>query len=276
VKRTTYDVLSVGVDWLTVTATEQPDRDLLVHDGLRLIQLERDRGNQRRPTRFRDCLGYTAGSVSVWCGSRLAVAQLTSDAAREHWPSLLTGTRNCSRVDLQVTVSGVPLDRHLAREGWSHLERHNGKTGHPRHYSLYDTRPTGQTLYVGAPTSDRRLRLYDKHAESRGVYPAGSWRYECQARGGLAGVLASDLVVAGVAEPAISGYVYQCFRRSGINPCWRPGGGTLRDLVPRTRTDAQRTLRWLGTQVRPALRRLALDGYGDQARGALGSLADLG
>lgn len=256
--RPVYTTVLAGVDWITATATAQPAKDLLAAAGRAQIEREEGKGNCRRFSRFRNCVGYTAGQASVWASPDLVVAQLTGSGAYLHWPSLLVTGSNCSRLDLQVTVGAVPADHNLVREAWQILEATGGSQSPVRHRSLYTTRPAGDTLYLGSRQSHTLLRLYDKHAESKGTYPPGTWRYEVQARSRVAGRLAADLRLAGEPERAVVGHVYNRFARCGVRPAFSRSGADLCGQVPRVRTDAERTRRWLRLQVEPALRRLLL------------------
>jgi hypothetical protein len=270
-----YPIYSAGPDWITVTATAPSVRDDLAATARRLIDRQEANGNQIRRWAFRGMPGLTAGGISVAASRQLVVAQATSYSAYVEWKELLRPGTNCSRLDLQVTVCQVPAGVQLARQAWSLLEDGDASLGKARHRSFYDTRPAGQTLYLGSRKSDVLLRLYDKSAESPEEYPPGCWRYEVQMRHGRAGLTASALCVGGEPGRQSVGLVYDCFSRRGVRPTFSRSGVGLRNTVPATRTDADRTRAWLRTQVKPALQRL-LRGLpeGDADRADLVDLLD--
>jgi hypothetical protein len=120
----------------------------------------------------------------------------------------------------------------------------------------------GATLYVGAPSSDARLRLYNKSAES-GEYPdgGGEWlRAELQLRNRYA-----DRMYAAFLGGAIGGTALEFARRMGDNNLYR----LLRDNTSNTAEAPYwdededldwitRRIHWLVHCVVPALRKLVL------------------
>lgn len=120
----------------------------------------------------------------------------------------------------------------------------------------------GRTLYVGSENSPKRIRLYNKGAESGDPYYAGAVRVECQYRHAMAenafealagfdhrwrnramGMVAAEMARAGYTLPALG-----------------DAGEPLAAPI-HSRTNNERRLRWLRNQVRPAIERLMLDGY---------------
>lgn len=123
--------------------------------------------------------------------------------------------------------------------------------------SLIDGMGAGDTLYIGATSSDRRLRMYDKFKEQKDSKSyENAWRYEIQYRSSYAAKVLAD--VAGSADPlrrkaeiinAEFGY-YDI--TVAPEPCLvaRPGS-IQRD------TDTAKRVRWLQQQVAPPARQLA-------------------
>lgn len=272
----TLEPLHVGVDWISATATGFYDRRDLQRAAEYVLADEEAAGGERRVWKWRGYEGFECGQARWGEREDSLYCQLSGHASSLSWGTLLHHRVNVTRFDLQVTVKDAPLWCDLAEQQFRELESDRERQRSAGTYSWYVTRPHGSTLYIGAPESDVRLRLYDKAAESGGRYPAGSWRYEVQARNGVAGTLAADLDYrSGSAIPG-DGAVYQRFASRGCRPAFRPSGARLLGVVPRPATDAERTLRWLDTQVRPAINRLTLHGRGDDARRALGHDVDGG
>jgi DNA relaxase NicK len=262
--------METGVDWITVTSRNEEHRQHLRRRMETFVEEEKAHGNQVQPWHWKGYDGWHVGAVTVGERADSLFCQLSGSTAGLGWLSLLERPVNVTRLDLQVTVQDVPGTVDLAAEGWQQLEDAAGDIGRRRSYSWINTRPAGSTLYVGAPSSDARLRLYDKAAEAPGVYPVGAWRYEYQARAGLAGSVASGL--ADRSGDTISGRstVHERFRASGVQPRFCPGGSGVLGHVQRSRSDAQRKLRWLDLQVRPTLNWLRSNGYERDAQRALG------
>lgn len=125
-----------------------------------------------------DSEGYKLGQV-YYGGDRTDVhVKTTGGAADQARPkvSALHGAKT-ARVDTRVDTL-VPYDELVA------LFR--SAAGQKAQLSWWDGEkagvPTGRTIYLGSPTSQVRLRAYEKHLESPGQYLEGTNRVEVQFR----------------------------------------------------------------------------------------------
>jgi hypothetical protein len=135
--------------------------------------------------------------------------------------------------------------------------------------SVYES---GATLYVGAPSSDARLRLYNKSAES-GEYPegGGEWlRAELQLRNRYA-----DRMYAACLGSAIGGTALEFVRRMGDNNLYRLLRDNTSDAADAPYWDEDSDLDWVGRRIHwlvhcvvPALRKLVL--HDEQTRREVG------
>lgn len=257
-----WKVTSAGIDWISATARSGSSRSTLAAVGARLIAGENDGDNTPRAWHWRGYVGWQCGSVVAGERADSYFCQVSGSVASLYWLMVLEAGPTVTRLDVQVTA-GSPSPRHdEATHQWERIEGNGNlrrRAGWRQHIL---TRPTGSTLYVGSPKSDRRLRLYDKHAEDPEHYPPGSWRYEVQARHGLAGALAAGLADRDSSALACVASVHHCFSARGVQPRFRAGGVGLLGHVPRARTDAERTLAWIDRYVRPTVDRLRASGYG--------------
>lgn len=103
-----------------------------------------------------------------------------------------------SRVDVAVDTDQPGAYERLTAAAVPLAKRHGMKP--PTDMGPIDS-PEGHTVYVGAKTSEARMRIYDKSAESPGEYPDGTVRTELQVRPGnparkaaAAGMSATDLL----------------------------------------------------------------------------------
>jgi hypothetical protein len=162
-----------AIDWLTLTSYD----GALARQGTALLLAI---GNDPFPRKVIVYDGLAAdcedGGAFVGVGEQMgkyhAMLQLSGGLADKHGPALIAGHEvgengNCSRVDLQITCSGkIDLDQ-LAGDLTG---RYRGQV------TIYKTLQGGQvgdTLYLGSPKSDKRIRIYHK---------AGGTRFECQYR----------------------------------------------------------------------------------------------
>jgi len=169
-------MVPVLIDWITVTHREWNKWEHLTPVLLnRCIRGEVHEG--KHPTGARGWYGERV-FIGMWDNGMLLVqasshwAQVVADRIAEVIPS---EGMSVARLDLQATVWVADADAIVAT------------TVPSRRYkctlirNLYDK---GCTLYVGAPSSDARLRMYNKSVES-GQYPSegGEWlRIELQLR----------------------------------------------------------------------------------------------
>jgi hypothetical protein len=132
----------------------------------------------------------------------------------------------------------------------------------------------GDTLYVGAPASDQRGRLYDKQRESREPEWERCWRYEVQYRRDAA--VSAVRSIAGTLDTgeATAALVHRWFTDRGIAPRYQPVVGS--ELAPPTRRspDDARWLTWARKCVQPTARKLvARYGWRFVAEACVGRIA---
>ncbi|PKN82047.1 MAG: hypothetical protein CVU47_04610 [Chloroflexi bacterium HGW-Chloroflexi-9] len=189
-----------------------------------------------------------------------------------------------SRLDLQATVPYAIASVEDVRaafdrgEGVTHARRGFQQGGFPLtgHASgAAGDGVFGRTLYIGAPTSRRRLRVYDKGAESAGLIPGT--RFELQERDAAADEAAAQLVVAGVIAPVMAGRLvgFVDFRvgegmvtRRTRAPWYAAMVGEverLRSYPPAGERTAAEVAEWLRRQTGPSLAALAARGELDIA-----------
>jgi hypothetical protein len=147
--------------------------------------------------------------------------------------------------------------------------------GRPTSVQLIESFGDGDTVYVGSPTSEVRGRSYDKHKESGGKFPVGSWRYEVQYKGSQAGEVYSRLRATDDVGKAVVSHVARWYGDKGV-----PMPLEHIEAVEAVKTapheaDVERSLRWLHDTVRPAVQDLCDRGYFLRVLVALG-LQDCG
>lgn len=260
------------MDWLTVTATVPSARRRLATAADWISGIEQRAGNERSASRVRDYYGWRCGGLIVGERRDSFLCQVSGVTASKHWRRLLVGAHNVTRLDVQVTALSPHVEHDEANEQFERIENERDLRRKARTYQRITNRPNGSTLYIGAPTSARRLRLYDKHAEQPDTHPPGAWRYEIQTRNGLARSIAASLASGNGGRFAGVATVHQCFSARGVQPRFRAGSGGVLGHTPRSRSDDHRALKWIDEQVRPTIVRLVGNGYRD----TLLSLLDLG
>jgi hypothetical protein len=246
--------VNVAVDWITVT---YPDGVAL--DAYTPVLVDRlMRGKAERWKHRTGAYGWRAKQVFIgsYDSGRLIV-EASGVMAHVAIPVIAAiipqDGISVARLDAQATVAVPDADRMVK----SVIPSRRYKCSLIS--NLWDT---GATLYVGAPSSDRRLRVYNKTAES-GEIPAdgGEWlRVEVQARDRYA-----DRLYRAYLRGAITGVYLEYVRAMADDVLYRLLRDSVCDLsapVWDEDDDGQdwvaRRARWLRDTIVPALRRLAL------------------
>ena len=262
----------MGRDWVTATAKPGEGSEELRAWGYRLVNLEGREGNDVRPWRGMQYVGWRAGQVT--CGERGdgAICILSGAGAERHGESVTRMAGNVTRLDLQVTIDGVPAGTNLAGESLRRLRRNVTRRGRPTEWDYRLTRNRGATLYLGSRQSTVYARLYDKSAEEGGEHLGGTWRYELEAKSDVALSLARGLVDSNSAHDLIVGTVHEHFSTRGIAPAFDGEGGAMSTTPHSRQSDDERRLAWLRDQVSVVVARLGAAGRADDVAAALDPL----
>lgn len=270
----TITPVSVGIDWLTVTAREGEQREKLLERGVDLLMEDASEGNRVRPFRMGRFYGGKARHVGVgeWDGRVLVV--VGGGKADAVAAELLALAQNVSRLDLQVSVRQEPYDADLAKRTWEEARAERLIEGRPARYDLYARRGEGTTLYIGSGKSRYLARLYERFAKTKDEADRDVWRYEVEAKRERA-KQAADLWRA-AANPGVftEGYVYAHFANRGVTPVFQADHPFTPSPLPEVESDAARSLAWLRSSVKPAIRRLEQWGEAEAALRALGIVAE--
>ncbi len=267
--------VTAGVDWVTCTLPEGADGyQEWIGKGHTLIEALGAEGNVIEYRKLQGYEGVAVGNSFVGTNEERAMAQFSGERANDAYYVLNHDKLHVSRIDLQLTVQTEAMDINEGKRCLRDAKHYNKDLSRyqRRRIDFWLGDEGADTLYVGAPSSERRLRIYNKEAQSEDIRYTRCWRYECVYRNDYATRLFFHLVSA-YAE------VTQ-FIVSQVAEFCRERGITIRNLehivaVPLERivkvpTDVERKLKWLEHQVKPTLRKLSEMGYGDQAAEAMG------
>jgi len=242
------------VDWITITVPDWHN-----HDEMTPVLLgELMAGHVSQGRHPSGALGWYGRScfLGTWDNGRLIYQASGSWAhaiVRKLDRLLPVEGRSVARIDVQATLAVHDADAII-------------RTTVPnRRYKstlIQTVFGKGATLYVGAPSSDARLRLYNKSAES-GEYPndGGEWlRAELQLRNRYA-----DRMYAAFLSGAGGGTALEFVRRMGDNNLYRLLRDNTSDLADAPYWDEDSDLDWVGRRIHwlvhcvvPALRKLVL------------------
>jgi len=248
--------VSCGVDWITATTRKEPHRtfvDTLAH---RWRDLHEAQGNQVKSWNWEGYAGHTMDSLSFGTRPDGSIVRLSGDLARQRAGQLLALADHVSRIDVQVTIQETPPCTNFAMDGLARALLDRRCKAGLTCTSLIQSSPAGTTAYIGSRASDRFYRIYDKSAESKGVYLPGAWRYEVEYKGHRAGRVGERLKLTKGGPESCREVVEAAFLDYGVNlPC-RPLPRGWRDTSPRMETTDERRLAWLEKSIAPVISRM--------------------
>ena len=279
---TAIETIHAGVDWLSLTM--KPDDPYAPHwrdKGYAALEEISKEGYEIKTRAMLGYYGYCAGNNFVGARDDGSFCQFTGPNGDKYYRDMYYPRASVPRIDLQVTVKydEMPLDRGKNALAGALSANEYIPSARRRKVTHITNSDGGETVYIGAPTSDQRGRIYNKEKQSEDPIYARSWRYEVTFRGDKAERICTHLYLDDEGRrSAVAAIVGDWFNIRGVRGDWIYDSNlSPLPLVTSIPPDFKRTLDWLEKGVRPALYKLARAGYTDVALEALGVpyLADL-
>lgn len=266
---------TAGVDYLTVTAkhhTVEAATIGAVFDGLKYG--DSTSGVDEKPARS---LGYTGSKVGTMFhgvnadGAMLRISGPLADVAARML-TWLPGTHHVTRIDYQITWRyGHDMDEWFTELPdairASKAEPSETTKAQIRHIRSFGK---GDTVSIGARSSEVFVRVYDKSREQVTDPSEGLVRYEVELKGERARQSVERLTRSAHYEAAVVDTLSYWLERRGVPFPWGYENSYPWPEIPRPETDAERKLRWLGNHVRSTVVYLIHKGYRQQALETLG------
>ena len=245
------------VDYITMTF----EADSPIRSGIALlddIEGMREIMAEGEPAKVRWFVGKRKDGIFVGSGwnngkfyAMLDAPGAIADSVFQECAMLNVKPGSCTRIDVQVTT--------IRREGLELVDAHlELQETEKRKVKIEGNRADGYTLYIGAPSSDKRIRIYDKSVMVNGFRNV-FWRFEVQYRRELAEQVYNSLAYGGY-EPCqfLKGEVEAIERRPNtvaskiLKDFWYVlGSGS--GLRPTTIHYESNTFEWMRKQVEPAI-----------------------
>jgi hypothetical protein len=249
--------ISSGVDWYTATqpmdtACAAASAQEMIHI---LAELE-NAGGRRHDTSL---LGFQGSMVSgsfVGIRGDLLLCQLTGQRAAGNWWLVHSRAAHVSRIDLQVTTLWEPMPDHLGECVLAQARHHNSKRAAASRRKLSWRRGDDGdfTFYLGSAHSQQAGVFYEKTKESKGLYK-NAWRYEIRYRNAIATLIAQYLATHASSNAIIEASSGRWWQERGVRVPWLIEGIEVPNVhLASEPTDADRSMKWLRTQVAPTVR----------------------
>lgn len=272
--RLQVELVSAGVDWLTMTMRPEHDSNMTwLLKAVGHINRISKLGYQLQERHMLGYDGISAGNCFVGQREDGSMAQFTGYHADGVFTDLYREECSIPRIDLQVTCKFNVMPPNIAKEAYKDASNTNGGLPVHRRRKLYIIVGSdgGDTFYCGSPSSDQRGRLYNKEVQSEDPMYSRSWRYEVAYRNDRAKVVASTISTSvGSRASTVRDITSNWWQRRGVDCTYFQTGA--RDPIPLFRTlptDIERKLQWLRTQVRPTIKLLVELGMYEEVAEAL-------
>ena len=194
-----------GVDWVSATLIREAlDDQVWLADSLHALYDVQALGNTIKRRSLLGFDGWESGGCFVGSNDDMHYAQFAGKYVNDAYTYIDHPKVHVSRIDLQLTVQ---YDIELLKEGKYQYARaiHHNKSlpeYRQRKIHLFAGSDGGDTVYVGAPSSATRGRIYNKAKQSGETAYERSWRYEVVYRNEHASGVYRQLVNAADANQA--------------------------------------------------------------------------
>jgi hypothetical protein len=266
-----HTVVGCGVDYLTITTVTLEHRKLLrtIYDTLAQGFIAAKEEVQK-PFRFKGYKGYRCGPVQ-W-GHRqdsdilMVAGELANDVSAENDLS----PHRVRRLDLQVTIRMNEAAPRLISEAYEKLTTSDDDDRIKCSSLLLQNSKGGETLYLGARTSDRTARLYDKGVQA-GIAKKGIlYRYELELKRNVSQAHWDSLRATDHDQAVIIAWVWKHFKDRGVTPVFDSVSSIISVEYNGRTTGIDKSLLWLENSVRPTVKKVLLAERGQDLADAMG------
>lgn len=266
--------VSVAVDWITITASDEKRRLEILNRFLRLKEALLLMHELPKSWSFRGYSGFSIGSARWGTRDDSDILILSGEDCQAFWRIFAGWATNCSRLDLAVTARTTRcyprlLDTYISmlREGDSAMLKRTVKVAR--------CDGTGKTLYVNSRNTDQFGRIYDKGAQlGLPLDIHRLWRYEIELKNERAHKTIKQLLSTELEESwpqSICSTVWEWFNQRELPPIFSRQSGLGLDLeLHASITSVSQKLNWLTRGVSPTIKTLIDAGYKNEVINALG------
>jgi len=253
----TLETVSIGVDWITATVRPGKKSEVLAAMAERWYLDREDEGWSGKGWKWNGYSGSVTDGISYGWREDGFLVRLSGDVALNHWREVAAYADNISRIDLQVTGRDDAKDNNWAEYGKGCTIMESRVASGMTRTTLTTNTPSGSSFTIGSRSSDRYLRIYDKTAESGGVWPDTCWRWEVEYKAALAHSVTMHLLKRENADNLMVARVWQDFNTWLITvPCPSVGPG-WKPYLPTEETTDQRRIQWLRRCIRPMIDKMS-------------------
>lgn len=253
------DLLTAGLDYITVSASRPSGVAGLIDLGADLIREQHEHGCTIRPMGVHGYRGWSAGPVSYGFNGHSALLRCSGPTTESVAPLAIDRADKCSRLDMQITTRADAQRVDYHQRLYARLAANAGRRGRPLSRSVISQSDGGGGLYLGRRISDQFGRVYNKSAEERVWEDPPRWRYEVEFKRSVSLGQARAYRAAADSDRYVVNQVAAWFRRRGVDPPIASDAAPIACSVALRGAEREARLRWLAVGVAPALRELAAE-----------------
>lgn len=269
------EAIYAGVDWISASLpSDAPGLEgweLACIHALKQVELGGERVEARTLNGYS---GWYAGGC--FCGSREggSYVQLAGHWADSLFDAVSRDDLHISRLDMQATVKYRVYAPGVGKAVYQKSFDANEAIISSRRRKMWyiEGNDGGYTAYLGAPSAEQRGRVYNKAVQSSKPEYDRCWRWEVMGRNehAMAWYRAVSRETEGRAM-LCARMVASWYALRGAQPEWTAFIPLIAlPLIKEVPSDADKKLRWLREQVRPAITWLLAAGFTSEVYEALG------
>jgi Replication initiation factor len=245
-------ILEARPDWITCTAFSHERKMALYEIANNNLEAEQTIGARLQDWRFQSFRGFACGRWRVGAGKLGTICVVSGEQAGIAANILAETAEHWSRVDLCVTVLDIDGVLKPDEHYWQAWGAAKAQLVNPPRLTRHQIYDGGATITLGARASAFYTRVYNKHEESPGEYPKGSWRWEVEMKREASERQQSVFKRLTHSGAHCLNLISTEILRLGLSVPWQPGAKVERSNRIRYQPDADRLLGWLDQQVKPS------------------------
>lgn len=249
---------TVGVDWFSGTLPRTDATQVgWFPSALRTMQEIEAEGERLERRVIYGYTGVGTGGCFLGENEERYLLVISGERADRFWQKHYRPEMHVSRIDMQITVQYDKEVLDIAERSYQNAAAHNEQRqkAHRRKLYLVLGSDGANTCYVGAPSQENRLCIYNKAKQSGDERYTNAWRFEFRSRNDRATAYAYSLAARNgdYREAIVSAVLAECADRGIPLPIDRRGEGLVFDGPKRLASEIDAKLWWLAHQVKPTV-----------------------
>jgi hypothetical protein len=249
-------IKSAGVDWVTLTSTDEGDKRLFNDSYGRVAAADALLGFETKSAVISGFSGKKARHAFLGQREERAMLQVSGYNAQRQ-VVLRKTTQHCTRLDIQVTVQIAPGAVNRFLDAAERVARAAPAVrGHKPNIKAVRGERGNETVFIGKRVSEVFMRMYDKYEESKDEYYRDCVRFEVEIKGKAARALWNQIALMNWGVGYLLSVLRHFFERRGIAFDWFDM--PVESVAPpeHQRSHRDKTIGWLASQVAPSVARL--------------------